>query len=149
MIHYIRFLKPPGVVGGGSRLTVTALITITTDLGDTFLHNNTKLLSHLVVVDDLECIIHRQEVQWLKGLRQLSITATVMPSYGRDLRLHVSHAGEAAGPIPMILDAWSAPFPIVNGSRAASLVERRISIPSMPPLRIWEETGNSIARHIW
>lgn len=51
-----------------------------------------------------------------------------------------------------ILSAWSAPFKIPEagaGTSAGALVERRLQMSKERTLRVWEETGESIARHIW
>ena len=48
---------------------------------------------------------------------------------------------------PGVISAWSAPF--VPAQEAAKLVERRFMLPRGPQVSIWEETGESIARHLW
>jgi hypothetical protein len=150
MVHHIRFLKAPRVVKVTSHsVSVNALITLTTDLGDTFLHSDMELMARLVVSNDPHQSLCSQSLSWHKGYRELSInqTAPLLPN-ASSLRLHVHHPYETTW-LPRILDVWSAPFEPVAGSRAEALVERQFSIPHLPLLRIWEETGNSIARHIW
>ncbi|KAI3006268.1 hypothetical protein CBS147346_3896 [Aspergillus niger] len=51
--------------------------------------------------------------------------------------------------LPLVMSAWSAPFGGSPSSVAEKLVERRFGPQDRLGLRIWEETGNSIARHIW
>lgn len=150
MVHYIRFLKTARVEYQTSKsLSVISLITITTDLGDTFLFSDALLTSCLVSAEEPENVLCQDEVHWHRGSRELSLRLHTYVGQNVPLvRLHVFHA-QAAGFIPSILDAWSATFELVLGSRATALVERRLSLPSLSTLMIWEETGNSIARHIW
>lgn len=150
MVHYIRFLKTARITHRSSNsVSVTALITVTTDLGDSFLLSEVLLSSCLVTADDPGMVLCRHEAYWQRGFRDLSITLTANLDHSVSLlRLHVSHP-TSRGRLPPILDAWSAPFPRLANSRAAALEERRLSISGIPPLKIWEETRNSIARHIW
>jgi hypothetical protein len=151
MVHYIRFLKTPRVANRTAQaVLVTALVTITTDLGDTFLFSDANLVSSLVTADDPRNILCQDQVLWHKGFRELSLgLAVANPGQSAALlRLHVSHA-KASNSIPSIVDAWSAPFMTLGDSPAAALVERRLPLPRLPCLKIWEETDNSIARHMW
>ncbi len=150
MVHYIRFLKTARVEYRSSKsVSVKALITITTDLGDNFLLPDAKLVSCLVTADRAGKVVCKQEVHWHRGSRELSFGLTAPTSQSDALlRLHVFH-DKASGPFPSILSALSAPFRLVDQTRAAALVERELSLPDLSSLRIWEETGNSIAKHIW
>jgi hypothetical protein len=150
MVHYVRFLKTARVEYQTSKsVSVIALITITSDLGDTFLFSDANLTSRLIVAEQPGKILSQDEVQWHRGSRELSLRLHAYVGQNAPLvRLHVSHA-QASGSIPSILDAWSAPFELLPGSRAAALVERKLSLPGLATLMIWEETGNSIGRHIW
>lgn len=150
MVHYIRFVKTARVSSRTSKeVSVTALITITTDLGDAFLLSDAKLTSFLIAADKAGSILCRDEVHWQGGSRELPIflTADLGPGVSL-LRLRISQS-VASDCLPPILDAWSAPFEPFTDSRAIALVERQLSMPCFPPLKIWEETGNSIAGHIW
>lgn len=150
MVHYIRFLKTARVRHRTSKVvSVNALITVTTDLGDTFMFSDATLTTCLVLADNPKHILCRARSDWLQGFRELSLDVSAHVGQGEPLlRLHLFH-DEASNCIPSILDVWSAPFrPLIN-SRAAPLVERQFSLPDRPGLGIWEETGNSIARHIW
>ena len=150
MVHYIRFLKTARVEYHTSKsVSVIALITITSDLGDTFLFPIANLTSRLVVADQPGIVVSQEKVTWHGGSRELSLRLYAFFGQNTPLvRLHVFHT-MANGSLPSILDAWSAPFELLLDSRAAALVERRLSLPSLSTLMIWEETGNSIARHIW
>lgn len=48
-----------------------------------------------------------------------------------------------------VISAYSPYFPLVHGGEAERFVQRRLSIGGGKILRIWEETGESIARHVW
>ena len=150
MVHYIRFLKTARITKRSPRsVSVTALITVTTDLGDSFLPSEAKLSACLVAVDDPSMVLCRHEVHWQRGYRELSIILTANLDHSVSLlRLHIFQS-TPIGCLPPILGAWSAPFQYLADSRAAALVERQISISGLPLLKIWEETRNSIARHIW
>jgi hypothetical protein len=150
MVHYIRFLKTAQVKHCTSKsVSVKALITITTDLGDTFMLSDARLISRLVAADNTQRALCRDEVHWHGGARELLLDITAyIDQKPPSLRLHISH-DKAGHCLPSVLDAWSAPFEPVQNSHAAPLIERQISLPGLPILNIWEETGNSIARHIW
>jgi hypothetical protein len=150
MVHYIRFLKTARVEYQTSKyVSVIALITITSDLGDIFLSSNANLTSRLIVADQPETVISQENVTWHGGSRELSLRLHVFLGQTTPLvRLHAFHT-TANGSLPSIFDAWSAPFELLPDSRAAALVERRLSLSGLPTLMIWEETGNSIARHVW
>lgn len=151
MVHYIRFLKPPQVTNGDAGgFTVTTLITIETDLGDDFLHSEAKLDACVIVANEAESVLHRQQSQWRNDMRHLVVRAAISSMHeGEDLRLHVASPNHLGNSIAPILDAWSAPFRLADGCRADLMLERRFLLPHFPPLKIWEETGNSIAKHIW
>jgi hypothetical protein len=50
-----------------------------------------------------------------------------------------------------VVSAWSAPLDLSTGTGGAvKLVERRFGILGVgKQIRAWEETGESIARHLW
>ncbi|PGH14728.1 hypothetical protein AJ79_02894 [Helicocarpus griseus UAMH5409] len=160
MPHYIRFLKPPKVVAAlKTGCFVETLITITTDLGDAFLAEDAGLLSILQITDNNGLIIESFEEtsSWTAGNRELKI------SFGPCQLAAAAHAArlsvrDASGGIvdrlepskaPSIVTAWSTSFGIAAGLQAEKLVERCFKLEIGPHLKAWEETGNSIARHIW
>jgi hypothetical protein len=155
MVYYIRFLKPPVISDLDKRLyLVTSVITITTDLGDISFWSNVELIARLVDVDNRSKVVETTKCPWQGGKR----TVTVFFTYGKgqpnhNLRVHVTTEDTASScaslKLPEILDVWSAPFKQNTVGRSASLVERQFLLSAGEALRIWEETGNSIARHIW
>ena len=155
MVYYIRFLKPPVVsdLNKTSNL-VTSLITITTDLGDASLWSRVDLTARLVDVDGAGKVVETTKCPWERGKRAVSIFFTYRKGRPEHhLRVHVTTEDTArccaSFKLPEILDVWSAPFRPNDIGRSASLVERRLRLCGGETLRIWEETGNSIACHIW
>lgn len=162
MPHYIRFLKPPRVeaknkANGGA--SVSALVTITTDLGDSFLAKNVELVATLCVENDAgKPNLFRKKFPWTETSRdvKLGIETRVPVATGKGrARLNI-RAALSIGTLDVIdgcdiVSAWSPWFPWREGGQAEKLVERQFSVgkSQAPALRIWEETGNSIARHIW
>ena len=175
---YIRFLKPPSCSNVASRktqyLTISALITLTSDLGESFYPHKATLQSELLAQPNTDSnkdntsMISSTKVTWDRGSRNVKVLMSMpMPSRSLlakrncDLVLRVSAEDPPPADILLehrpgfgfgILSAWSAPFKIPEagaGTSADALVERRLQISKECTLRVWEETGESIARHIW
>ncbi|KAI8935966.1 hypothetical protein NX059_007470 [Plenodomus lindquistii] len=160
-MRYIRFLKTPRVVcdKSPSRPHVQCLVTVTSDLGDSFLPYNVQLTAELLACDSHhhETVLAWGFVQWTAGMRSLPIKLPLPKSSGAStpLRFKVGTTpkstadefqGLATEYCSSIVSAWSAPF--TGSSEAPRLVERRFQMAT-GTLNIWEETGNSIARHLW
>ncbi|KAE8147698.1 putative methyltransferase-domain-containing protein [Aspergillus avenaceus] len=166
MVYYIRFLKTPRLqkqkTGAQS---ISALICIATDLGDAFLAQDVDLLVTLGL-DQSEKILYQEPLRWSAGKRELPITLGPFPPHvsaqpivlsvaatdGNRKRSRTSFADRqllGQPDVPLVVSGWSAPFGGPEGLVAEKLVERRLELPGNLDLRIWEETGNSIARHIW
>ncbi|KAF2263633.1 hypothetical protein CC78DRAFT_518311 [Lojkania enalia] len=161
-MRYIRFLKTPRIVEekNPSKAHVYCLITIASDLGDSFLPHDVNLSAELRSDDEDGKVYVRKVIQWSAGMRDLPI---LLP-FGRSkitwpTRVRVGiEPGAAADDFKKlyesktygIVSAWSAPLDPAKGSKEAlKLVQRRIGISKESQLRIWEETGESIARHLW
>jgi hypothetical protein len=158
-MRYIRFLKTPRIVTekGTGKTQIHCLITITSDLGDSFFPYNAELVAELINAKDDEIIVWTT-LAWAAGMRTLSITLPLKKSYAsRPLRVRVGtehHAqydtfeslsqADAQG----IASAWSAEFNCNGAKEAVKLVQRRFKIAHRV-IRVWEETGESIARHLW
>ncbi|KAK2745879.1 hypothetical protein FQN57_003492 [Myotisia sp. PD_48] len=160
MPHYIRFLKSPkiekerSIPNSSPQVSIKTLITITTDLGDAFLAEDVELAATIILLDSC---VKQQNFLWQPGFRQLAISMTA----GTDLTKHtiqlkIGPAGEGqdsdcvgSGSVPSIISAWSPPFGGPSLLPAEKLVLRRFKTHFIPDLQIWEDTGNSIARHIW
>ena len=150
MVWYIRFLKPPKIDLKGH---VRALITITTDLGDGFYPKDITL--HPTIISNESCMSEWQSLEWKRGMRTLWIDiANVDANLPVDLRLVVNREMNVEGnPIsvdnmPEILGAWSDTFG-KSKSQAGGIIQRRYRTISKIEKRIIEETGESIARHVW
>lgn len=153
MVWYIRFLKPPKIDQKGH---VRALITITTDLGDGFYPTDLTLYAMITTTGNREDWMSEwQTLKWKNGMRTLwvdIVKADADPPV--DLRLVVNSKRSTEGNnisvenIPEILGIWSDVFS-KDKNQAGSMIERRYRIDSGPVRVMMEETGESIARHIW
>ncbi|THC93077.1 hypothetical protein EYZ11_007443 [Aspergillus tanneri] len=163
MVYYIRFLKTPRIQKQKAGLPiVSALICITTDLGDAFLAQDVDLLVSLIA-SRTERVLYQEPLKWKAGKRELPISMGPFPAHlsQQTIILNVAATNsDKPGPptpnrllgkpgVPLVLSCWSAPFGGSESLVADKLVERRFGPIETLDLRIWEETGNSIARHIW
>lgn len=174
-MHYIRYLKAPVASSSTNRSQchIQTLITITSDLGDSFYGGNLHVLARVLESGDEdgerenERMIRCQWFQWRTGMRAMPLQITFYMdehSPGRLMRLMVSAALEKTdndpkyhpyqsirlADLPRVVSAWSEPFSVqVRATKRE--VERRfeIGLPGARTLCIKEESGESIARHIW
>ncbi|KAI9674272.1 MAG: hypothetical protein M1829_003819 [Trizodia sp. TS-e1964] len=166
-MYYIRFLKPPSLKfsSGGSGGFVKSLITVTSDLGDTFYPAELLLKASI----QSNCNDRKPYVlsnfRWKAGMRCLEIILDIRnakPSW--PARIHVGPGGPATSMnyaaldklnpldnsnLPRVISAWSGFLDPPDEIEAAKLVERRFPSSTGRVLSIWEETGESIACHIW
>ena len=157
-MRYIRFLKTPRIVTekGSGKNQIYCLITITSDLGDSFFPHSTELVASLLDAQD-ETILVWRTLAWAAGMRTLAITLPLKKSYAeRPLRVRI--ATEQEGKYDTfenlcdrdsqgIVSAWSAEFDF-KGKEAERIVQRRFGV-AQRVICVWEETGESIARHLW
>ena len=152
MVYYIRFLKTPKLdVGKG---TARALITITTDLGDCFYPADLPL--HITLVPKVS--EYRFPItkifQWKQGMRTLRLETKFIPNCQSSVKLLVSSWSEEGaddglfGNVPEILSAWSESFG-PNCPEAGNKIGRHFITKVGSITTVYEETGESIARHIW
>lgn len=161
-MRYIRFLKTPKLlVQAGPRSSIKLVITITSDLGETFFPDDVVLAATLRS-DKQDGDIHlRKTVKWEAGMRALPIELDFeQNNIDWPARVHV-HARNApmsdyfgrhddGADMANIISAWSDVLDPPQGVfQAAKAVERRFTPLSNRTLSIWEETGESIARHLW
>lgn len=165
IMHYIRLLKAPrySSEAGNRSGSVSALITITSDLGDTFLPRDTTITAELFQKNGAsESILVSREYQWRSGTRAIKIELSFVllkTTLAGAAFLVVSGMKGATPPADdisqpthhklEIISAYSPCFPLMHGKEAERFVQRRLSIGGGKILRIWEETGESIARHVW
>lgn len=156
MVYYVRFLKTPRIQQQKGSITISALICITTDLGDSFLAEDVDLI--VTVCGQSSHFALEKSTKWQASSRELAITLGSLPSKLAQesvvLTVKTPHPPEYMPPqfppIPLVVAATSAPFG-PGSTPAEKLVLRQVAYSSgdTRPMKIWEETGNSIARHIW
>lgn len=161
-MRYVRFLKTPRIIEkkDSPKAHVQCLITITSDLGDSFLPCDVTLSAELLSSADKEEIIVWRTVEWKSGMRTLPIIlplSQTRPTWPVRVRVGVDSKSkldefekllneECRG----VVSAWSAPLDPTRGEKEADkLVERRFSSSEGKDVCVWEETGESIARHLW
>lgn len=181
MLFYIRLLKPPrSTISGHPRtktFTVSALVTITSDLGELFYPNQATLKCDLLLQTnnktdtnntDETSLVGSMKVTWSAGCRNVKIEMNAPIPLGdlsgkRDYELVLRVSSENPKPADNLLEylpgfgagilsAWSGPFEIPEpgiGSSSGGFVQRRLQLNNDVVLRVWEETGESIAKHIW
>ncbi|MCJ1482949.1 hypothetical protein MMC06_003115 [Schaereria dolodes] len=163
MVFYIRFLKPPTIVNNGkankARIAVKALITITTDLGDDFYQNDIDLrviLSIAPLTEKARGETVKMTITWKKGFRTLRVEIPIEhTAVSRLAQLQLSSNVDTEADLlqpnkmPEVVNAWSGIHSVSTLSNTIRKVERRFLLENGHMLRISEETGESIARHIW
>jgi hypothetical protein len=161
-MRYIRFLKTPKVLAQpGTTGLVKLVITITSDLGETFFPEDVLLNATLCSNKPNGAVYLHKSVKWEAGMRALPIVLEFKQSHinwPARVHVHVQNAPPSdlfqrhpdGADLANIVSAWSdvtdPPQAILEAARA---VERRFTPLSGRIISIWEETGESIARHIW
>ena len=154
MVHYIRFLRTPQVEAGKKTVDISAVVAITTDLGDAFFAQDVDVVAEVVEANGAAAIFHSQSFTWKATSRALKFTVSCPGKYNtRPARLHVTTKETKSAlsllDVPRLLDIWSDTLVLSDKQRAEPIVERQIVLPNKTRIRMWEETGDSIARHIW
>ena len=164
-MHYIRFLKAPKAEIQKGWVTVRTLITITTDLGDDFLAAELLVYAHLIrdgdeAMKEKRSVLATTSSIWKPGLRAIWLVILRLPIFAlKDpVRMLISTNSEyvrhlqvqepALNHLPKIFHAWSEPFDLTDKG-VMKWVERRLATSETVTLRIYEEMGESIARHVW
>ncbi|KAI9724527.1 MAG: hypothetical protein M1812_000595 [Candelaria pacifica] len=168
-MHYIRFLKPPRLCPSTSSdqySQVKTLITITSDLGDAFYSEDVTVWAIIrdSGIPQTGCRDEKwMPFEWRAGNRTLPICYTFHHSnISWPIRLQVttrkgsladgsviSDAENHGMQLPTIISAWSTPLLKTPDQEVQRVVERRFALSSSQVLHIYEETGDSIAKHIW
>ena len=155
-MRYIRFLKVPKC----ERHSITAVVTITSDLGETFLAEDTFLNATLLSADQDGRKHLRQTLRWKAGMRALPLSFKIQRcDLQWPVRICVSAKDSTQSDgfdslhgavLPTVISAWSDVLDLPHGiTEARRTVERRFSLTDSRKLSIWEDTGESIARHLW
>jgi hypothetical protein len=160
-MRYIRFLKTPRIIEEkpSSKAHIYCLITITSDLGDSFLPTDVTLSAGLYSAGARDDIILWKSLQWKTGMRALPVTLPLSRSrLSQPLKVYIGVEPCASYDIfsnlyedsPGLVSAWSAALnPTQHIKEAPRFVQRRFSTAADTNLTIWEETSESIARHLW
>ena len=158
MVHYIRFLKQPKLyLTAGKGFAVKALVTITTDLGDSFYPD--RILLSVRLANSEVCKSPSQTVLWKQNSRnvwiEIHIDRVSSMRWPMQMWVTAGNTGLYQGDkldmerIPPIISIWSAPFDSDVNQAASKFVVRQFELARGCCLKIHEETGDSIARHVW
>ena len=150
MVHYIRFLRTPQVHVTKKSTEINAVIAVTTDLGDSLLAQDEELTVELVEAHHPHGVLKTSKVQWRDGSRACKFTiACSNKEAKKTVVVHVTGPSTKSGVVSKILDVWSDAFSLSIDLQSEPVVERQIVLSNKSRVKIWEETGDSIARHIW
>ncbi|TQV97846.1 UPF0665 family protein c [Cordyceps javanica] len=174
-MHYVRFLRPPKVIRQAG-LHLELVFTITTDLGDSFLHPDAPIDLHIVaeIKDSPDAsrlkLTKKGQAVWKSGMRvakqkiavprplqaalasgtRVDICVTAgkdISADGAQVILSSSERDESCG---QIMPVWAA---LSSSNERTDVSTRRILLDdagaSRYHLELEEEIGESIARHIW
>lgn len=142
-------------------VTLNAVITITTDLGETFYLKDVSLAVLLRAPEQDGDIYLRRTFQWTAGMRAMPVTLDITRNdVDWPARLHIGvkgahmsdHFEKHTNPdaIPSIISVWSESLNPTKGKfETKRRVERRFMPLSERSLNIFEDAGDSIARHLW
>lgn len=176
-MHYIRFLKPPSIIPQQKRQSdylLSSRVTITTDLGESFLCCDLELVAELRENHNESVLYDRRTFHWKSGSRHLDIAWYVQCGSGKsatsiegpctltiystsqdmhptnlsDLLLEPARE-EEWGLSGSVVGVASEPFSIAKLDSIEGRVRRSFGTARDRSVIIWEETGESIARHIW
>lgn len=155
MVYYVRFLKLPKADKLGNSTVVTAVITVTTDLGESFFNGDITLVASLHP-EGSESVLVQKNLRWRGQNRVLDVELRMRSEDVEfPVRLHVGAKGCGAlddihlAQLPEVVSIWSGIFDPSGSSYATHNVQRRFAFSRGAPLLIWEESQESIARHIW
>ncbi|KAK5064223.1 hypothetical protein LTR84_000056 [Exophiala bonariae] len=154
MVHYIRLLRTPQTATSKKAIDVSAVIAVTTDLGDALYPADVSLHVEVVEANYPHDTLCATSLEWKATSRALKFTVQCPSKYlSRPALLHVTTKETTdtlkALHIPQILDVWSVEFSLSDKQRTEPVVERRLWLGNKSCVRMTEETGDSIARHIW
>ncbi|KAI7353351.1 hypothetical protein KC354_g11614 [Hortaea werneckii] len=155
-MHYIRFLKLPKVEVNQATILLRATITVTTDLGETFHPDPLELVATVRSAEDDGEIYLRRKIQWPgNGARSVPVQFDVSK---QDVEwpacLHVAakglHHKAVPGFLPPVVDVWSGVLNPTKGHFSSGWrVERRFTSLAERTVSLLEDSGDSIARHLW
>lgn len=140
-----------------TRSSVKALVTITSDLGEAIYQGDLSLRAALVSSDQKDVLFSEIIFFWKQGMRTLWIEVDqklvshltwpaqmVVAAHGRTVLDALS-----LDDIPQFVSAWSDDFDACGTKVSSQWVMRRFKPAADVSLDIREESGDSIARHVW
>ena len=134
-------------------LEIYAVLALTTDLYDSYYPVDVDLQIHVLSAEEPEDVVLSQTCRWKATSRALKVCLQCNGKYaGKSARLHIASLAEgvaSAAALPALLDVWSAAFMLTDKQRADPMVMRKFVLPHQSVLTVWEETGESMARHVW
>ncbi len=150
-------MSTPRVHVDRGNVVLKAVLTVTTDLGETFYPSDLELVATLRSVDHDGDIYLRRRVPYKAGARSVPIAFNL--NY-QDVEwpacVHVSlnrgstHAAKATGFLLPIVDVWSGVLnPVKGRMESGRRVERRFTSLAEREVSLFEDAGDSIARHLW
>lgn len=137
-----------------NNIQLKAVITVTTDLGETFYPDDTDLVATIrETAHDGEVFV-RRKLKWPANARSLPVVFDLTRT---DIEwpacLHVgikTSVSKGPGFLPPIVDAWSGELDPTKGKFDSGWrVERRFMPLNERPVALIEDAGDSIARHLW
>lgn len=156
-------MKTPKVTAKDGRVVLSATVTITTDLGETYYPRDVALAATLRSSDPDGDVYLRRSFEWTDGMRALPLSFDITRTEIEwPARFHVGlksgigyltdhlESFNEYGDTPSIISAWSDDINATHGNLASSRqVERQFMPLTRRPLHIFEDAGESIARHLW
>ena len=154
-MFYVRFLSVPKVRSPSNHRhrVIKFVVALTTDLGDDFYASEMRLRA--TAVDEAGETVATRIYVWPPKARAVPTELRFEhPGPSTPLRIWVTALDSSAtarldqASLPALVGVGSAPLTWANGV-ADARVERCFGLGGVPELRLWEETGDSIARHVW
>ena len=150
----VRFLRPPQVHVEKSDIQLKAVITLTSDLGESFYPVEADLVATIRETTHDGEVYLRRKLQWPAGARAMPISLDISHidiEWPACLHIGVKTAVvKGPGFLPPIVDAWSGELNPTKGQFDSGWrVERRFVPLIERPITIIEDAGDSIARHLW
>lgn len=148
----VRFLKTPQIYVDRATVLLKAVVTITTDLGETFYPHDLDLVVSLRGQEDDGDIYLRKKVPWPAGARSLNISLDLSRQdveWPACVRVAVRKT-KVTDFMPPFVEVWSGALNPTKGQfDSGRRVERRFKSNTGRVLSLLEDAGDSIARHLW
>lgn len=133
-------------------MLLKAVLTVTTDLGETFYLQDLELIVTLRDVAEEGEIYLRKRLAWKAGARSVDVSFDLSRQdveWPACVHVGVKNA-KGSGFLPAISDVWSGTLDPTKGQFGSGWrVERRFTSLAERPLCLLEDAGDSIARHLW